>query len=301
MYLVEKDIGLILDRFSIFEIHHAILLIVPTLELFKHLLQKLAGLRITLQQFESSRTNQLDGEHLVACRLPAGWYMLETRPDDDSLGRTIIVQCYSDKNASKSTGKQIMQLGNTRITKRIIRVEARSCCVRLAFNTRISVYTMPALTFVRLSKHMARDRIQRALHTACVKTVFEFDIGYSTKTHTALEHLYKTYCDKHTAYDIADAYYDSRRRYRAVISRPVSSLRSQSAYGARYSLIYTDEDDVAPSAQEAKTPLLILSTRDVLLHGSFLQTLDKISSAAQRDNVGKFLWYTDHEHINDNG
>ena len=292
---------MIIDGFSISEIRHAISLIVPTLESYKHLLQKLTGLRITLQQCESSRANKFDGEHLIACRLPAGWYMLEARPNDDSLGHTIIVQCYSDKNASISTGKQMMQLGNTRITKRIIRVEARSCCVRLAFDTRISVNTMPALTFVRLNKHMARNRIQRALRTACVKTGVEFDIGYSTKTRTALEHLYRAYCDKNTAYDIADAYYDSRSRYKKFTSRPVSSLRSQSAYGARYSLIYTDEDDVAPSAQEAQTPLLILSTRDVLLHGSFLQTLDEISSAAQRDNVGRFLWYTDHDHINDNG
>ena len=273
----------------------------PTLESFKQLLQQLTGLRITLQQSESCCAHQSDDEELVACRLPAGWYMLEARPDNDSLGRTIIVQCYSDMNASISTGKQMMQLGNTRIAKRIIRVDASSRCVRLAFDTLISVDAMPALTFVRLSKYVARDRMQRALRNACVNTDIVFETAYHTKTRTALAHLYKAYCDKNAPYSIAKAYYDSRRRYKKSTSRPVSSLRSQSGYGVRYSLIYTDENDVTPSAQEAQSALLILTTRDVLLYGSFLQTLDKISSAAQRDNVGRFLWYTDHDHINDNG
>ena len=63
---------------------------------------------------------RLNSEGLVPCRLSPGWYMIEATPDAESLGHTLIIECFSDKNASISTGKQMMQLGNTRITKRII-------------------------------------------------------------------------------------------------------------------------------------------------------------------------------------
>ena len=166
-----RDIGLILDEFRFFEIHRTISFIVSTLESFKQRLQELTGFRKSLQQFGSSRTQQLDGVCLFPCRLSKGWYMLEARPDNCSLGRTITVRCYSDKNATICSGKQMVHLGNTRLAKRIIHVDASSCCVRLNFDTQISVDAMPALTFVRLSKHVARNRIQRALKNACVNIV----------------------------------------------------------------------------------------------------------------------------------
>ena len=101
--------------------------------------------------------------------------------------------------------------------------------------------------------------------------------------------------------DLSDVYYSIRHGSEKSFSRSVSNLRKQSAYGVSYALIYADKDDNASSAQQVQAPLLVLATRDVLLYDSFLQTLDKISSAAQCDNVGKLLWYTDHDHINDSG
>ncbi|MDB3936287.1 glycosyltransferase [Granulosicoccus sp.] len=190
-----------------------------------------------------------------------------------------------------------MQLGNLHITKRIIHIQAKSGYVRLAFDTPSPVDIVPELTFVRLSKRIARDRMLRALRSACVNTVFESD----TEADNTLEHLYKAYCDKDAVYDLADAYYSIRLKSEKTINIPVSNLRTNSACGVSYSLITTDQDDDASAVQQAQAPLLILASRDVMLYSSFLQTLDELSTAAQRDKVGKYLWYTDHDHINKKG
>ena len=99
--------------------------------------------------------------------------MIEATPDSESLGHTLIIECFSDKNASISTGKQMMQLGNTRLTKRIILVEAHSCCIRLAFDRQILVNMTPAVSFVRLSRRIAFNRMQRALRNSGAERILE--------------------------------------------------------------------------------------------------------------------------------
>ena len=137
---------------------------------------------------------------------------------------------------------------------------------------------MPAVSFVRLSRHIAVDRMQRALRNACVERILESENDCTDETQTTLEHLYKSYCDRDATYNIADAYYTFRRRHNKCASKPVSSLCSQSAYGVHYSLIRTDDDDDAGSSTlQAQAPLLVLATKDVMLYGSFLQTLDELS------------------------
>ena len=202
-----SGIGLILDRFRISELHRANSLIVPILKSVKQLLQRLTGLRITPKQIERYHAAPLDSEGLVPCRLPSGWYMIEATPDAESLGRTLIIECFSDKNASISTGKQMMQLGNTRITKRIIHVEAHSCCIRLTFNIQILVNMMPAVSFARLSRRVAFHRMQRAVRNACVERILEAENDCTAESQTTLEHLYKSYCERDAEYKLAYVYY----------------------------------------------------------------------------------------------
>ena len=261
----------------------------------------MAGLRITLQPFDNFQENRSNGVRLVSGRLPKGWYMIEARPDADSLGHTLIVQCYSDKNTCISTGKQIIQLGNKRIAKRIIRINALSCYVRVLFDTGVSIGATPKLTFVRLSRHIARNRIQRALCVTQSNGIVEPATDSDGESSTSLEHLYKAYCHQDTAYDIADAYQSFHRQYSDSTHEPIISLRSESAYDTQYSVICTADSGAPSSAQELEAPLFILTTPDVILHGSFVQTLNKLSATAQGNNPDTMLWYTDHDHISSNG
>lgn len=283
----------------------------------KRHLQRILRIRKTLK-FECTTTAGQDYTHSSACNLFAGWYMIEFTPDAVTLGGHLRIECYSTSNShdtSESVGKQHFPLGNTSIAKRLIRIHARTRRIHLCVDSENTIYSPLQLTLVRVSNAFAKSRMQRTLfatqkrvaHEVRDRSVIDTDeqyVEYSSENcpqSNDLVTLYSAYCGEKIERSLNSDYRDNSSSYVSGHYVCIDKLKNLAEYQSAFDVIAINDKNDIHLAKLSKAPLIVVASKDVRLQATFLQTLNKLSAALNRDGESNRIWYTDHDHIDDDG
>lgn|GEM_PF-2007218 len=266
-------------------------MITTQIQSLKQQILRSSGLRWRLDFGNAIRPNSNSLE-LRDQTLAAGWHMIEASPDQHAIGLVVKLEAYTDCINKQRIGQQFIQLGNTRVAKRLIWLQRRCQSINVSVDTSIDIAAHISIELTRVTAAFARRRLRRATPEMVFPDV---------TTSEELTKRYQRYSLQLPIPDVASAYQQAYPGKKTLAATSLAACISTWGFADRFHIVNTELPHHDYKAELDRAPLLVLVSDKVSATAELKIALENIVNENNEDGSSTALWYTDHDHVTDSG